>query len=411
MRVLNGAPMIVRGLLALSLSTFAVGCAMDASTEQAGRTSAPIIDGVASGIDDNSAVWVGILSSDGYPQGSCTGVLLADNVVLTARHCVSSTQDGGIACSKDGTPISGGGVRRDYAATSLAIITGPFLSNKAAARGQQVFHTGATNLCNNDIAIIVLDRHIPDAVISPIRLKSAPVKGEKLLAVGWGVSNTSGRGRKRRADIPITAVGPVTSSTSGTVASNEFAIGEGICSGDSGGPAYSMETRAVLGIVSRGGNGAPYDPNTDPAYTQCVDTTEYKTHNIYTRIDTMGDLVYRAFEVAGGEPWIEGSYDPRLAKPGETCEASEACRSGICHEGTCVDPCTDGVSCPDGYTCKDAADARVCVANPVVVANDGAPGPEPKKKCSVSEPGAPSSGGLVAGLLGLLAVLRARRKR
>jgi MYXO-CTERM domain-containing protein len=401
------APIRAGGLLAALLSTLAVGCAMDASPGT-GKSAARIIDGVASGIEDNSAVWVGILTEEGYPRGACTGVLLADNVVLTARHCVSSTESGGIACSKDGTAISGGDVRRDHLASSIAVVIGPYMSNKAAARGQEVFHTGATNLCNNDIAIVVLDRHIPDAVIAPVRLKAPPVKGEKLLAVGWGVSNTGGRSRKRRVDIPITAVGPVVSSTSGIVSSNEFAIGEGICSGDSGGPAYSMETGAVLGVVSRGGNGAPYDPATDPAYTQCVDTAEYKTHNIYTRVDTMSELIYRAFEVAGGEPWVEGSYDPRLAKSGETCEAAEACRSGICHEGGCVDPCTDGVTCPEGFTCQASGEAKVCVANPITVANEGAPGPAPKK-CSVSEPGAASSGGLAAVLLGVIAIVRRRR--
>lgn len=398
-------------LASLALSAFSPlfvsGCAMD-SAEQTAKSSARIIDGVASGTDDNSAVWVGVLSSDGYPRGMCSGVLIADNVVLTARHCVSRTEDGGIACAKDGRPISGGGVRSDYPAESIAILVGPYLSNKAAARGTQVIHTGATNLCNNDFAIVVLDRHIPDAMIAPVRLTAPPTKGENILAVGFGVSNTGGRGRKRRADIPITSVGPAYSSTSGAVGPNEFAIGEGICSGDSGGPAYSMETGAVVGVVSRGGNGAPYNPETDPAYTQCVDTAEFSTHNIYTRVDTMAELIYKAFEVAGGEPWVEGSYDPRKAKQGEACDAGELCRSGICHEGACVDPCTDGVSCPEGFTCQAAGEAKVCVANPVNTANDGAPGPAPKK-CSVSEPGAATSGGSIVCAFALLLLARRRR--
>ncbi len=395
-------------LASLALSALAFGCAMD-SADQTATASAPIINGVASGTNDNSAVWVGILDSDGYPRGMCSGVLIADNVVLTARHCVSSTQDGGVACAKDGRPISGGAVLRDYPADSLAILVGPYLSNKAAARGQQVFTTGATNLCNNDIAVVVLDRHIPDAMIAPVRLNSPPTKGENILAVGFGVSNTGGRGRKRRADIPILSVGPAYTSTSGAVGPNEFSIGEGICSGDSGGPAYDMTTGAVVGLVSRGGNGAPYDPATDPAYTECVDSADYTTHNIYTRVDTMSELLYKAFEVAGGEPWVEGSYDPRKAKQGEACEAADACRSGICVEGACVDPCTDGVSCPDGFTCQAAGDAKVCIANPVNGGNDGAPGPAPKK-CSISEPGAASSGGSIACVFALLLLVRRRGK-
>lgn len=397
----------IAGSLAVTLSV--MGCALDAAP--VGRSESPIIDGVASGIEDNSAVWIGVLTADGYPAGMCSGVLIADNVVLTARHCVARTSDGGIACSKDGKPISGGQVYRDHPASSLAVIVGPFMANKASARGQRVFHTGVNNLCNNDFAVVVLDRHIEGAQIAPVRLNGPPRKGEKILAVGWGVSNNSSRySRRRRAEIPITGVGPISTSSTGSVAPNEFAIGEGICSGDSGGPAYSMETGAVLGVVSRGGNGAPYDPDTDPAYTQCVDTAVYSTHNIYTRVDTLKDVIYQAFEVAGGEPWVEGSYDPRKARAGETCEVGEACRSGICHEGACVDPCGEASSCPAGFTCKPVADATACVPNPTTSANDGAPGPAPKSKCAVSEPGSQSaSGGLALALLFALTLVRRAR--
>ena len=394
-------PALLPSLLLLS------GCALD-HADSVARTEAPIIDGVASGPQDNSAVWIGVLDSSGYPRGMCSGVLIADNLVLTARHCVARTTDGGVACSKDGKPISGGEVRSDYPATSLAVIVGPIMANKASAKGQQVFTTGANNLCNNDLAVVVLDRHIEGAEIASVRFNGPPKKGENILAVGWGVSNNSSRyGRRRRADIPITAVGPITTSSTGSVAPNEFAIGEGICSGDSGGPAYSMETGAVLGVVSRGGNGAPYDPRTDPSYTECVDTAEYKTHNIYTRIDTLKDIIYQAFEVAGGEPWIEGSYDPRKEKAGGTCEDGSVCRSGICNAGTCVDPCGDGSTCPAGFSCKPVADAAACVADPIVPANAGVPGPAPKK-CSVSEPGADMSSGSFLALmaLGLLFVRR-----
>lgn len=406
--------MIARWLVP-SLLCLASGCALQDGGPAASLASAeaPIIDGVSSGPQDNSAVWIGVLSSEGYPRGMCSGVLLADNVVLTARHCVARTSNGGIACSKEGKPISGGAVLGDYPATSLAVIVGPMMANKASAKGVQVFSTGAKNLCNNDLAVVVLDRHIVGAEIAQVRLDGPPKRGEKILAVGWGVSNNSTRyGRRRRADIPITAVGPISSASSGSVAPNEFAIGEGICSGDSGGPAYSMETGAVLGVVSRGGNGAPYDPMSDPDYTQCVDTTEYETHNIYTRVDTLKDILFQAFEVAGGEPWVEGSYDPRKEKAGGVCEDGSLCRSGICNAGACVDPCGDGASCPAGFSCKPVGDAAACVANPTTPANDGAPGPGPSpKKCSVSEPGAPSSAGSAFGLLALGATLLIRRRR
>ena len=66
---------------------------------------------------------------------------------------------------------------------------------------------------------------------------------------------------------------------------HEFMIGEGICSGDSGGPAFVQTTRAVIGVVSRGGNGRPYVPQQDPPFIQCVVSGPYVTQNRYTRTD------------------------------------------------------------------------------------------------------------------------------
>lgn len=401
-----------RPLLAFALAFSLTGCAVDAERE-VGSEKSPIINGVASGADDDAAVWVGILSSSGYPQGACSGSFLADNVVLTARHCVSKLAGEGVLCQRDGTPIAGGAVTGDYKPTQLAIVTGSKLTRDsvAAAMGKEVFTTGVNNLCNNDIAIIVLDTHVPGAKIAPIRLHAPPSKSEKILAVGWGVSNnSSGYGRRRRADIPIQIVGP-SGGTSGGLGQNEFQIGEGICSGDSGGPAFAQDTGAIIGVVSRGGNAAPYNPDTDSPSVPCTDTDIYKTHNIYTRVDGFQDLFDRAFAAAGTEPWIEGEPDPRLKKAGDSCDDPSACRSGVCAGSLCVDLCADGDVCSDGFTCTPVDDKKACTPN--TPAGDNAdPGTQSSgKSCTVTTTGATSSVGLsgIFALVGL--VLAARRRR
>ena len=404
---------ITRGTLGMAvlglplIGTFALlgACVAEPAGSVAVRES-PIINGVASTADEDAAVWVGILASDGSPQGSCSGVLVAENVLLTARHCVSKTQPGGVACSKDGKPISGGAVLSDYAAKQLAVVLGPTMSRttRASAFGQQVFTTGAKTLCNNDIALVVLDRKIAGAKIAQLRLDAPPDRDETISAVGWGVSNVSRTyGRNRRANIPITTVGPI-STAAGSVGPGEFQIGEGICSGDSGGPAFVTTTGAVLGVVSRGGNGAPYDPAKDPAWTECVDTADYKTHNIYTRVDAFKDLILQAFEAAGAEPWLEGGPDPRKAKFGEPCDSPAACRSGLCVDvggkSLCTSPCDDASACPAGYVCTAVESSRICIPAPAPVDPGGAPAAETtvKSGCAM-DPRATNGGALALAFL------------
>lgn len=395
------------------LAALTAGCAASDGSDL-GRNSSPIINGVPSGPEDNSAVAVLNLPAGGGFNGACSGVLISPKIVLTARHCVSQTQAGGVACSKDGKPLAGGGVVKDYPAKDLAILTGTklnFSMFSTAPRGTKVLTSGTRNLCNNDIALIILDEAITDMPIAQLRLETAPEKGENILAVGWGVSNTSNDYvRRRRADIPITAIGPISTVSGGAVGPNEFQIGEGICSGDSGGPAYAMTTKAVLGVVSRGGNGYPVT-DSDPQYTSCVDKDGYVTHNIYTRVDQFKDLILSAFAETGEEPWLEGGPDPRLKKFGDECAGSDECQSGICIDAggkkTCSQTCD--ATCPDGYACIDAGGTKVCAPAPTNAASDS--GTDSKGGCSVSTPhsSAPSLG--VAGLALAAAALIRRRRR
>ena len=73
----------------------------------------------------------------------------------------------------------------------------------------------------------------------------------------------------------------------------------------------------MVGVVSRGTNGAPYTPGTDPPTTLCVDTPDYKTHNIYTRTDGFKELILAAFTEAGAEP-CRSAFPPL---PLEDCRA------------------------------------------------------------------------------------------
>src|SRR5207302_1956604 len=98
-----------------------------------------------------------VVAIDIAERGLCTGALVAPNVVLTARHCVSITSEQ-VSCPPRGPQITS-----DRSADSLRIFVGNDLSTAVSrARGAEIVVPQSDVLCEADIALIVLDRAIHD---------------------------------------------------------------------------------------------------------------------------------------------------------------------------------------------------------------------------------------------------------
>lgn len=319
--------------------------------ERIGTSASAVIAGTDSDESQDSVVLImhyDALQAGGGTEG-CTGVLLTPELVLTARHCVSIT-DGSAACSEDGTPLAGGGVQSDFKPEALYVFSGhkrpDFISGAAkAARGVELITTGAKTICNNDLALILLDRQVENAKIAPVRLDGPAVRGENVTVVGWGITTGTNfpETRQTRTGIEILQVGPARQ-----LGPAEFKTGEGTCSGDSGGPALA-ESGAVLGVLSRGGNGSGAT-----GADNCVDG-----ENVWTSVAQHRDVILSAYEKTGQPAWLEGNPNPRLGALSVECSADEACQSNVCNGKQCSQLC-DVDPCPGGWACVDQSGRKVC---------------------------------------------------
>ena len=329
---------VVRGLRALAMMLpIAVGCGASpddvASDDPIAIDASPIVHGSASRGRDPAVV--GILVGE---QGLCSGSLIAPDLVLTARHCVSWS-DEFVSC-----PSHTRQVRADRAAPDLRIVLGDSMySGDVAARGVALVTEPSTTLCGNDIAIIVLDRAI--ATPKPLGVASERVRvGRRVRAVGFGIgeAGVAGGQKRIREHVVIHSADAL-----------EFDVREATCAGDSGGPALDETTGTIVGVVSRG--------------TRPCDGPDAR--NTYSRVDAHPALLARAEKHPRRSSRVGVTHT--AASPasavGEPCASASDCSTSICmydaKSAYCTRSCGGSDRCPKGYRCRStgaSAAARAC---------------------------------------------------
>jgi len=326
-----------------------------------GSSASAIINGEASPGSQDFVVQIvhPVAADEAYV---CSGVLVAPNLVLTARHCVSSTPGAGFTCDSSGQGTDGGSIGADYAPSSLLVFSGTFSPETYSdpnAVGAQLFHDDGTNVCNHDVALVLLDRALTDVPIATLNLDAKPSVGALVTSVGWGIvaDGASPTVRQERPGVTVLTVGPATDSQGYGIGSNEFAVGESICEGDSGGPALDA-TNAVIGVVSRGGNGVTATSSNLAA--TCIGAS---TVNFYSEAAAFRDLILGAFEAAHATPVLVG------VPLGESCTGGSECTSGLCAmvDNDAGEVCTQrcaSAPCPGGFRCAGDGGDALCVASP-----------------------------------------------
>jgi Trypsin len=237
----------VRTLTALALLLTAC-----APHDEAPGEAALAIQGGALDAHDAAVVAVALIDDGGDTLRTCSGTLVAPNLVLTAQHCVANTEPF-VDCGSSvfGPPVDPGLL---HVTTSASMWAGD-----ADWLPVSAIHPppGSRSVCGRDLALVVLASPIDARSASPIppRLAASPFREEGYSAVGYGATEGDGDDpglRRRRDALHVVCVGSACGS--GQVTQAEWRGDHGVCNGDSGGPALDRQG-FVIGVTSRGPSG------------------------------------------------------------------------------------------------------------------------------------------------------------